>query len=299
MFIDMHCHAYRKPVPFVTQFLTPDQVIERYDQAGIERGVLLPVVSPEIYLPQANEDILEMAQQHPDRFIPWCNIDPRALTNAVDAPLDTILAYYRDLGCKGVGEIMLNVPVMDPMVQNLFKCAQAVGLPVTFDGSDRVGGDFGLYDDPGLPQLEHTLQRFPKLQIIGHGPIFWAELGQLTTRGQRKPAFDPSGQQVGHHRQTGPIKEEGAVAKLLRWYPNLTGELSDAASALGRDPDYGPKFLTEFQDRLFFGTDLCNVGMPMPTRDLLLKWRETEKISETVFRKIAHDNALKFMGLQS
>ena len=104
MFIDIHAHAYRKPIPFVVQFCTAEQVIERYDQAGIERGVLLPIVSPEIYLPQANEDILEMAEQHPDRFIPWCNIDPRALTNAVDAPLDRLLRYYRDKGCKGVGE---------------------------------------------------------------------------------------------------------------------------------------------------------------------------------------------------
>ena len=28
--------------------------------AGIEKGVLLPIVSPEIYFPQANEDILDM-----------------------------------------------------------------------------------------------------------------------------------------------------------------------------------------------------------------------------------------------
>ncbi|MBI4025006.1 MAG: hypothetical protein HY360_08490 [Verrucomicrobia bacterium] len=118
MFIDIHAHAYRKPIPFVVQFCTAEQVIERYDQARIERGVLLPIVSPEIYLPQANEDIIEMAAQHPDRFIPWCNIDPRALTNSVDAPLDRLLRYYRDKGCKGVGEIMLNVPVRDSMVQN-------------------------------------------------------------------------------------------------------------------------------------------------------------------------------------
>jgi len=40
-------------------------VIERYDAAGIEKGALLPVVSPEIYLPQANEDILEMVEHYP------------------------------------------------------------------------------------------------------------------------------------------------------------------------------------------------------------------------------------------
>ena len=169
MFIDIHAHAYGNQPPLWVQFCTPEQLIERYDKAGIEKGVLLPIVSPEIYLPQSNEDILGMAQKYPDRFIPFCNIDPRALTNSADAPLDILLRYYKDQGCKGLGEVMLNVPVMDPMVQNLFRHAQDVGLPVTFDGSDRVGGDFGLYDDPGLPQLEHTLQKFPRLKILGHG----------------------------------------------------------------------------------------------------------------------------------
>lgn len=298
MFIDIHAHAYRKPVPFVTRFPSAEQVIQRYDETGIERGALLPIVSPEIYLPQANEDILDMAAQYPDRFIPFCNIDPRALTNSADAPLDRLLRYYRDKGCKGLGEVMPNMPVMHPMVQNLFKHAQDVGLPVTCDGSDQVSGDFGLYDDPGMPQLEHTLQRFPKLIMLGHGLVFWTELGRLETPAQRKTTFRPDGEQVGFQPSTGPIKEEGVVPKLFRRYPNLYGELSDASYALGRDHEYGPKFLTEFQDRLFFGTDFCCVGMPFPMLDLLLKWRDSGKISKGVFNKVARENAVKLLGLE-
>ncbi len=298
MFIDFHAHAFRKPVPFPVQFATAEQVLERYDQAGIEKGVLLPVVSPEIYLPQANEDILEMAERYPNRFIPWCNIDPRALTNSSDAPLDRLLRYYRDQGCKGVGEIMPNLQVRDPLVQNLFKHAQAVGLPVTFDGSDQLGGDFGLYDDPGLPQLEHTLQRFPNLTVIGHGPIFWAEIARLETPAQRKTVFRPDGEQAGWYpQQLGPIKEEGVVPILLRRYPNLYAELSDASNVLARDPEFGAKFLTEFQDRLLFGTDICYADMPFQTMDLLLSWRRTKKISQVVSNTIARENAVKLLGL--
>ncbi len=298
MFIDIHAHAYRRPVPFVVQFCTAEELIIRYDQAGIEKGFVLPIVSPEIYLPQANEDILDMCSQYPDRLIPFCNIDPRALTNSYDAPLDRLLRYYRDKGCKGVGEVMLNLPTMHPMVQNLFKHAEAVGLPVTCDGSDVVGGDFGLYDDPGLPQLEHTLQRFPKLTMIGHGPVFWAEIGRLETPAQRKTVFQPDGTQVGWNPPTGPIKEEGVVPKLFRRYPNLYGELSDAYSSLVRDLDYGPKFLTEFQDCLLFGTDICCFSHEFKTRDLLLEWRDKKKISEQVFNKIAKGNAVKLFDLK-
>lgn len=299
MFIDIHAHAYRKPVPFVVQFCTAEQLIQRYDELGIEKGVILPIVSPEVYLPQANEDILDMAEQYPDRLIPYCNIDPRALSNSAEAPLDKLLSYYRDKGCKGLGEIMLNVPLMHPMVQNLFRHAERVGLPVVFDGSDQIGGDFGLYDDPGLPQLEHTLQRFPNLIIFGHGPVFWAEIGRLQTPGERAIIFNLSGGQVGR-LPSGPIQEEGVVPILFRRYPNLYGDLSDytAHNALARDPEYGPKFLTEFQDRLFFGTDICTVTMPVPLVDLLIEWRDTKKISETVFQKIARENALKLFGMK-
>lgn len=297
MFIDIHAHAYRRPIPFVVQFCTAEQVIERYDQAGIEKGALLPIVSPEIYLPQANEDILDMAKQYPDRFFPFCNIDPRALTNSADAPLDRLLRYYRDQGCKGLGEVMLNLPMKHPMVQNLFKHAQDVGFPVTCDGSDTVGGDFGLYDDPGLPQLEHTLQRFPKLIMLGHGPVFWSEISRLETPAQRKTTFTPDGTQVGWNPPLGPVKEEGVVPKLFRRYPNLYGDLSDPY-ALSRDPEYGPKFLNEFQDRLLFGTDVCAFDTPFPLVNLLIEWRDTKKISEQVFNKVAKDNAVKLFGLE-
>lgn len=298
MFIDIHAHAYRKPVPFVVRFCTAEELIKRYDELGIEKGVLLPIVNPEIYFPQANEDILDMAEQYPDRFIPFCNIDPRALTNSPEAPLDKVLAYYRDRGCKGIGEVMPNLPVIHPLVQNLFRHAEKVGMPVIFDGSDQIGGDFGLYDDPGLPQLEHTLQRFPNLKIFGHGPVFWSEIGKLETPGERAIIFDLNGKQVGR-LPSGPIKEEGVVPKLFRRYPNLYGDLSDytAYNAIARDPEYGPKFLEEFQDRLFFGTDICYPDMPVPLIDLLLNWRDTGKISEKTFNKIARENAIKLLGL--
>lgn len=298
MFIDIHAHAYRKPVPHIVQFCTAEELIKMYDELGIEKGVLLPIVSPEIYLPQANEDILDMAEKYPDRLIPFCNIDPRAMTNSADAPLDKLLSYYKEKGCKGLGEVMLNVPLMDPMVQNLFRHAENVGLPVIFDGSDQVGGDFGLYDDPGLPQLEHTLQRFPELIIFGHGPVFWSEIGRLETPGERAIIFNLKGHQVGR-LPGGQIKNEGVVPILFRRYSNLYGDLSDytAYNAFARDDEYGPKFLTEFQDRVFFGTDICFPGMEIPMIDLLVNWRDTGKISENVFQKVARENAVKLLGL--
>ena len=298
MFIDIHAHAYRRCPPALCQFCSAEELIARYDEVGIERGAVLPIVSPEIYLPQANEDILDMVEQYPDRLFAFCNLDPRALTNSADAPLDRVLRHYRDQGCKGLGEVMPNLPVNHPMVQNLFKHAADVGLPVTFDGSDQMTGDFGLYDDPGLPQLEHTLQRFPELIMLGHGPVFWSEIARLETPAERGYVFRPDGGQVGRLPK-GLIKEEGVVPKLLRLYPNLYGDLSDFTpyNALSRDPDYGPKFVEEFQDRLLFGTDICSPTMDLPMIGLLTGWRDDGTISETVFQKVARENAIKLFDL--
>jgi hypothetical protein len=68
-------------------------------------------------------------------------------------------------------------------------------------------------------------------------------------------------------------------------------------NALSRDPEYGAKFVTEFQDRLLFGTDICYFEMPFSMVDLLLDWRDTKTISESVFNKVARENAVKLLGL--
>ncbi len=297
-FIDIHAHAYRIPVPFVVQFCSPAELIACYDRFGVAKGALLPIVSPEIYSPQSNEDILEMVANHPDRFFAFCNIDPRMLNNSCHAPLDTVIAYYKDKGCRGIGEIMPNLSMRDPRVQNLFACAEKVGgMPVTWDSADYPDEDFGLYDEPGMPYLEHSLQRFEKLDFIAHGPCFWAEVGRLPRPAMRKTVFRANGEQVGYNPPQGKITEEGAVPQLFRQYGNLYGELSDAYYALKGDEEYFSRFLTEFADRLFFGSDACTSECPFNTLHLLSDWRERGLISQPVFDKISHRNAIGYFHL--
>ncbi len=290
MFIDIHGHAYRKIGPKQdgrTHFATPEQLLARYDELGIERACLLPLIGPEVYLPESNEEILEICERWPDRFIPFCNIDPRVLTNSADAPLGYLLRYYKEQGCKGIGEVMPNLPFLDPLVQNLFRHTQEVGLPLIFDISTRIGGTYGLYDDAGLPQLEESLRRFPDLIILGHGPAFWAEMGTLDRPADRA-GYPPY-----------PIRDEGAVPRLFRRCPNLYGDLSAGSgyNALARDPEYAVRFLNEFPDRLLFGTDICAADQPVPQAEFLLGLRESGKISDGVFRKIARENAIRVLGL--
>ena len=292
MFIDIHAHAYRLECPPYTGgawFHTAEILLERYDHCGVEKGCLLPLVNAEVYFPQTNEDILEIAATWPDRFVPFCNIDPRVLTNTSDAPLGGVLSHYKERGCKGVGEVMPHLPFLDPRVRNLFRHCQEQEMPLIFDISARKTGDYGLYDDPGLPQLERTLSDFPKLNIFGHGPAFWAEMGRLRTPADRD----------GYPRY--PIDEEGIVPILFRRYENLHADLSagSGCNALTRDPAHAARFLNEFQDRCCFALDLCrpDPGAPLPIADFLTKLRDEGEISETVFNKIARENAIRILGL--
>jgi len=289
MFIDIHVHAFRSPAPRLDdrRFSTPEQLLARYDALGIERGVVLPLVSPEFYLPQANEDVFEMAERYEGRFIPFCNIDPRAGNNSPGARLDKFLSVYKEMGAKGFGEITANLPFLHPMVQNLFGHLQDAGLPLIFHIGPQAGEVYGLIDDPGLPQLQRSLATFPKLKFFGHSPGFWTEIARLEKPGDRG----------GYPKY--PIREEGVLPKMMRDYPNLYGDLSAGSgyNALARDRDYAVTFLTEFQDRMFFGTDICAPETSTPLVGFLLKLREEKKISEAVFHKIARENAIRVLEL--
>jgi len=151
------------------------------------------------------------------------------------------------------------------------------------------------------------LQRFPDLTIFGHGCVFWAEIARLDTPGERNVVWNLRGEQacykdgkggLAFYLPQGSVKEEGAVPRLLRKYKNLYLDLSDctAYNALARDEKYGPKFLEEFQDRAFFGTDMVAPDMRVDLIDLLLAWKD-KKISEKAFKKIARENAEKLLGI--
>ena len=74
MIIDIHSHCYKNPLPLVTPFCNPEELIKFNDKEGIDKAILLPVVNSEIYFPQSNDEILEICAAYPDRFIPYCNI---------------------------------------------------------------------------------------------------------------------------------------------------------------------------------------------------------------------------------
>ncbi|MCL1792569.1 MAG: amidohydrolase [Oscillospiraceae bacterium] len=289
MFIDVHAHVYKYQYPVENGemlFITLEELTKKHDGLNIERAILLPIVSPEVYVPQSVGEIIDIADASGGRFIPYCNIDPRVYSNSSDAPIGRLLEYYKHLGCRGIGEVMPNLPWSDPRFQNLLRHVEQAGFPLIFDMTGNLGSGYGIYDDPGMPQLEACLEKFPDLLFVGHGPAFWAEISAL-----RDP-FD----RFGYPNY--PVAKEGRVPQLLREYPNLAAELSagSGANALARDPEYAVSFLNEFKDKIMFGTDICTKNNTFPTARLLQDLQADGKIPGA-FEMIARENAIRLLKI--
>ncbi len=296
VFLDIHVHtASNSDLPLAEGeevVATPEQLVEMFDAVGIDRAVVLPLVTPEnAMLVQSNEEILAVADRHPDRFIPFCNIDPRLHKNSADTDLSFVINHYKDKGCRGIGELTSNLYFDDPRVQNLFHHAQQCEMPLLFHVATREHDTYGLIDDFGLPRFEKSVQAFPGIIWLCHSQAWWAFI-----------SGDVTEDEWGGYPK-GPVVEGGRVVELMRRYPNLYGDLSAGSgyNAVSRDPEFGYWFLNEFQDQLCFGTDVWAVGQ----RDDRLIWLlefltdalARGKISQAVFDKIARKNAESVLKL--
>lgn len=290
MLIDIHTHAtLYKVIPLRDgrYFITPGELVATMDQAGIDMAVVLPLVSPsqrEVLI--SSEEVLEICARHPGRLIPFCNLDPRQDLYTTQSDFTRYLDIYKAHGCKGIGEVTVNLPFDDPLVWNLFQHIEASGLPLIFHVAPQVGGYYGLVDELHLPRLEKTLRRFPELPFLGHSQPFWAEISADVTDENRN-GYPP-----------GPVVPGGRVPELMRKYPNLHGDLSAGSgfNAISRDPAFGYRFLEEFQDRLLFGTDLLSPGQKLPQVEYLNSAVE-RKITREAFEKITWQNADRLLGL--
>ncbi len=290
--IDIHVHtmAYKGIERFGGgTYASPEEIIEMYKQIGVSKGVILPDVSPDCaFQIQSNEEVYHIIKKYPNDFYWFCNIDPRNGTNTPKCNFSYFLEYYKELGARGVGEITANMYFDDPYVENLFYHCQKCSMPVIFHIGPMVGGCYGLVDEIGLPRLEKELDKFPSLKFIGHSQAFWAEISADITEDNRNNY--PAGEVI-----------PGRIVELMRKYPNLYGDMSAGSgyNAITRDPEFGYAFIEEFQDRLYYGTDICdprNITNPMLK---LSSWLddavEKEKISKKAYTKVSYENALELL----
>jgi len=292
MFIDCHLHTRIKDgLPRNDKgdnYATPAELIKMMDRTGVDKGILLPGVNPECrHQITPPEDILEVVARYPERFIAFCNLDPRSENNTPNADLSRPLLYYKERGCKGVGELCANLYFDNPYVLNLFKHCEQYEMPVLFHIGPQAGGCYGHIDDIHLPRLEKCLRLFPKLVFIGHSQPFWAEISADVTEANRN-TYPP-----------GKIAVGGAIPRLLDACPNLQCDISAGSgyNALTRDAEFGYRFMEKYQDRLLFGTDICSPKNDHRHAEFLRNSLKAGKISQATFEKIAWKNINRILKL--
>ena len=297
--IDIHAHAImfheQAPKDYVTgeRFCSASEVIELYDKLEIEKGVLMPLLSPEAnYDPMTSKECAFLASQNPDRFFWFCNIDPRSCGHSPSADLSKYIEHYKMLGAKGLGEITANIPIDDPLIDNLFFHCEENDMPVTIHLAPMNAkyGFYGLKDEIGLPRLEKMLKKHRKLKVFGHSQLFWAEISTNVTEENRIGC--PGGK-----------VNEGRIAYLLRKYPNLYCDCSagSGTNALMRDKEYTAKFIEEFSDRLMYGCDICYKSnkRPFVFKEWLDGFRKDGYINEDNYHKFVRGNAIRLLKLEN
>lgn len=285
-YIDIHTHlgAFH-----YGQELTAELLVRFMDLYGVERACVLPLISPESApITQPVTTALAAHKQFPERIIPFCAVDPRAVTEPGKraghvvgvAGLVDILKRYEDAGCRGLGEHKTGLFFDAPQQMNLYEACDRVGLPILFHLDDIRNPD-----TPGLPRLERVLKTFPNLPLIGHAAGFWASI-----------SGDATWEDFGRYPPVPkPIVAGGALDRLLAKYPNLYGDLSEPGGekAIARDPNFGRAFILRHADQLLFGTDVLAPDQKIPQFALL----DGLELPEDVQYKIYRGNAIRLLKL--
>ena len=283
----VHCALYREESA-EKRVYDAAGMLRHMDAIGVEKAILMSSgETPNLQsgLDEShNAACRAMAESHPDRLFWMCNLDPVSPETVYDR-----LAACKEAGAVGIGELMINRWIDDPLLWAVFAAAETLRLPVTFHMSPEPGYSYGICDRAGLPLLEKALQAFPELKFVGHSQVFWLEISADCPREDSKA-------RSGYG--TGPVIP-GRVEELMRRYPNLYCDLSagSAACAMMRDEAYGPYFMETFHDRLFYATDTINEKALFPLGDWLDTLASEGKLSAKAHAAICRGNAQRVYGL--
>ncbi len=230
-----------------------------------ERGLLSNFIS--------NEDLIHVAEKGDGRIIPFCSIDPRSF-NALKR-----IEKLVELGCRGIGEFKVPLKVDDVRVIRVLEKAEEYGLPLLFHMEEKRY----FYD---IHSLDKVLDRFRNVKFIAHGPGWWMHItGKVSTELYPK----------------GRIKSEGKIQGLLRKHDNLYADISATSglNALKRDRVYAKTFLTEFSDKILFGTDfpcLSLDGSQYGPNRAHMKLLESLELPDKILERVLHLNAEKLLS---
>ena len=141
MIIDCHAHVFMspqiRPYPDMeSTLMSVEDQIAVMDAKRIDKAVILPLnnfSSP--FEHQSIGEILYICNKYASRFIPFCNIDPLCADREDLSRInksDFWLEQYKEIGCKGLGELIPRIYWQDPRMLELLAACERTRLAVLF-----------------------------------------------------------------------------------------------------------------------------------------------------------------------
>lgn len=138
----------------------PEQLLEA--TRGVDKAIVFGIKAPFCGINADQELIARFAEEHADKFIGWCSVDP----NDADC-VEQLVYYVEQLGLRGLkcSPIYQNWNPQDPRHFPLFKKAEQLGIPVNIhQGTSFVRPGPLKYANPIL--LEDIALACPGLRIV-------------------------------------------------------------------------------------------------------------------------------------
>ena len=137
--------------------------IKELDEAGVTKGVVMARAAANYAHAVPNEEILELVNEYPDRFIGVGGVDLSAGIEAAMKELDTSAAYGFKAICLEPGFCDPPMKCDDPQFYPIYRRCAELGLPVVLTLSFWVGPTIE-YCNPA--NLQRVANDFPTLQLV-------------------------------------------------------------------------------------------------------------------------------------
>jgi predicted TIM-barrel fold metal-dependent hydrolase len=254
---EARAHSFAQTAEQLT--LSEDAVLDALDGAGIARSLITGFDEHssvnETFVP--NDLIADLAERHPDRFIPFAGIDLLAGMDGVRA----LEHWVRDRGFRGLSlrPFMIGLPADDRRYYPLYAKCVELGVPLSIHTS--ANWTTVAVSDLGHPRhIDTVAADFPELVIImSHAGYPWV-----------------------------------LEAALLAWkYPNVYLELGAHRPRYIGAPGTGWEPLLRFgqstiADKVLFGTGWFLIAKPP---QLLVEEFKALPVKEEVLERWLHGNA--------
>ena len=255
---------------------TDDELIAHQRTMGATHTVLLPAgrfFGLEVGA-GGNETVVRLAHRRPREFsffaneVPYLNDTEREIKK------------YLERGALGIGEQKFEVDCDSTHMERVFAVAAEFRVPVLMHFQhDKY--------NTGIANFHRMLEKYPRVNFIGHAQTFWANI-------------DKNHQQPQLYPKT-PVTPGGITDQLLSSYPNMFGDSSAGSglNAFTRDEDHMRDFLARHQDKLLFGSDCddkVGEGTKCQGAQIIAAIRKLAP-GKAIERKILYHNAKKLLKL--